>query len=364
MQGLGVGPAGAAGPVSAGLTITPTDLNFILKQIQIAEAHATYEGATPGTVRPPNSVLSTTGSDGSANAPHVVNFTLPHGLRTVDGRGNNLTVLTDADQQRVPTSPALAKDLGAADRKFPRMVPLADITWKDTEAGCGWCGHHLRDPGDGLCRTPPRGSSATSSPTSRTATRQRWRRPGSIAAPTCPSTYVQLHPQPGAQQRPGCAVELDVHAVRPVLRPRPGPRRQVRHRGCRRPAALQMIRCTSAGEPDQLHHRQPDDPRSGARRHQHHDAVDRPEPDLRLARPRSRCSCVSTSLDGAGKPQSNGRLLDGVGGNIGNLGRGQGAGRQRSWASSWWTRTSQLSRCCSPTSTAGSCVGPTASRRW
>ena len=57
-------------------------------------------------------MLSTTGSDGSANAPHVVNFTLPHGLRTVDGRGNNLTVLTDADQQRVPTSPALAKDLG------------------------------------------------------------------------------------------------------------------------------------------------------------------------------------------------------------------------------------------------------------
>ena len=137
LQGLGVGPATAAGPVSAGLTITPTDLNFILKQIQIAEAHATYEGATPGTVRPPNSVLSTTGSDGSTNAPHVVNFTLPHGLRTVDGRGNNLTVLTDADQQRVPTSPALAKDLGAADRKFPRMVPLADITWKDTEAGVG-----------------------------------------------------------------------------------------------------------------------------------------------------------------------------------------------------------------------------------
>ena len=123
--------------MSAGLTITPTDLNFILQQIQISEAHATYEGATPGTVRPPNSVLSSTGSDGSAGAPRVVNFTLPHGLRTVDGRGNNLTALTDADQQRVPTSPALAKDLGAADRKFPRMVPLADITWKDTEAGVG-----------------------------------------------------------------------------------------------------------------------------------------------------------------------------------------------------------------------------------
>ena len=123
------------GPVSAGLTITPADLSFILKQIQISEAHATMEGATPGTVRPPNSVLSTTGSDGSANAPHVVNFTLPHGLRTVDGRGNNLTVLSDADQQRVPTSPALPRTSGAADRVFPRMVPLADVTWKDTEAG-------------------------------------------------------------------------------------------------------------------------------------------------------------------------------------------------------------------------------------
>ena len=319
MQGLGVGPATAAGPVSAGLTITPTDLNFILKQIQIAEAHATYEGATPGTVRPPNSVLSTTGSDGSANAPHVVNFTLPHGLRTVDGRGNNLTVLTDADQQRVPTSPALAKDLGAADRVFPRMVPLADITWKDTEDGRRWCRHDLRDAGEDCAGLHARGSSATSSPTSRTATLQPWRqrashparprpapRPRRTSSPTrCPTTSWPRRPARCSR----CSASSSTMAW--TSSASPAPRRSSSR-------CSPMIRCTT-----QLRAHPTSSSPTGR------SSIRRSTPSTRRRRgstrtrptprpPPSRCSCVSTSLDGAGKPQSNGRLLDGVGGNIGN----------------------------------------------
>ena len=288
MQGLGVGPAGAAGPVSAGLTITPTDLNFILKQIQIAEAHATYEGATPGTVRPPNSVLSTTGSDGSANAPHVVNFTLPHGLRTVDGRGNNLTVLTDADQQRVPTSPALAKDLGAADRKFPRMVPLANITWKDdrgrASAGPRGAAHRHTDQWQDRCRTQPRASSATSSPTSRTATPQRSRQQGRAWPPPAPQATSNFIPN----QVPNNVLAAPTSSMFTLfgqffdhgldLVGKSGTEAVVVPLAGRRSAA------TSPGSPTNfiIANRTILDPALDA--HQHHDAVDRPEPDLRLDR--------------------------------------------------------------------------------
>ena len=124
-----------------------------------------------------------------------------------------------------------------------------------------------------------------------------------------------------------------------------------------------MIRCTCPGSPDQLHHRQPDDPRSGSL-----DAINTTTPWIDQnqtygsTRP-SRSSCVSTSRMGPASPSPTGRLLDGVGGNIAN------------WAEIKAQAATILgiqlvdtdvtaSRCCSPTSTATSCVGPTGSRRW
>ena len=115
-------PANAAG-VGAGLSITTDDLAFILEQIQIAEAHATKPGAGAGQIVAPTSVLN------CGVSPCLSDPTLPHGLRQVSGRGNNLLV---NDVPTTPMQPAVAGDLGAADRPFPRFGPA---NWRATEAG-------------------------------------------------------------------------------------------------------------------------------------------------------------------------------------------------------------------------------------
>jgi Ca2+-binding RTX toxin-like protein len=83
------------------LGLTQADLVYILKQIRIAEAHPDGTGllcTDPGFPANPN--LCPT---------EVTDPTLPYGLRTVDGRFNNL----------VPGQTAF----GAADRVFPRLAP-------------------------------------------------------------------------------------------------------------------------------------------------------------------------------------------------------------------------------------------------
>jgi Animal haem peroxidase/FlgD Ig-like domain/RTX calcium-binding nonapeptide repeat (4 copies) len=85
-----IGGSAVAASDAQAVTLIKSDLDFIMKQIQIAEAHANG-GALLG--------------DG---ANQVGNPLLPYGLRTVDGSYNNL----QPGQQ----------GLGAADRAFPRLL--------------------------------------------------------------------------------------------------------------------------------------------------------------------------------------------------------------------------------------------------
>jgi Ca2+-binding RTX toxin-like protein len=92
-------PASAA--TSSELVISSSDLAFILRQIQIAEAHSSKEGAGLGQVVPATSVLGTGPND-------VPTTATPWGLRQVDGRNNNLG--------------GGRADAGAADTLFTRLT--------------------------------------------------------------------------------------------------------------------------------------------------------------------------------------------------------------------------------------------------
>jgi len=95
--------AEALAPVGAGFNLNASDLRFIRQQIRIAEAHAAG-GTLLGT--------------GPNQVPHP---TLPYGLRTVDGRLNNL-------------QPGQS-EFGAADRLFPRVLPP---DFRPAEAGTSY----------------------------------------------------------------------------------------------------------------------------------------------------------------------------------------------------------------------------------
>ena len=74
-----------------GINLVRSDLNFILKQIKIAEAHVA----------------------GAPLTDLIPNIRLAYGLRSVDGSENNLLNLGGTDQT----------EFGAADTTFPRLVP-------------------------------------------------------------------------------------------------------------------------------------------------------------------------------------------------------------------------------------------------
>lgn len=325
LPGFGVSPAAAAGPVSAGLTITAADLEFILKQIQISEAHATTEGGTPGTVSPPNSVLSATGSNGSANAPRLVHPTLPYGLRTVDGRGNNLTVLSDADQKRVPSSPALARDLGAADRPFPKMVPFANITWKDTEPGTVPLGPGMTYVNGGAAATyrAQGGSVQDSTPRviSNLVSDQSDCNPaalqaaGRVVEPTCPSTTSNVI----SNQVPNNPLAAPFNSMFTLF-------------GQFFDHGLDLV--GKSGTEAVVVPLQPDDPLfvPGSRTNfiiasrtivnADRNAINTTTPWVDQNQTYASTASKQVflreyTLDGAGKPNSNGRMLDGPGGNIG-----------------------------------------------
>jgi len=82
------GPDITAG--GAGVHLVRSDLDFILKQIKIAEAHA----------------------DGTPLEDLIPNIRLAYGLRTVDGTYNNLLDLSDVNQS----------EFGSADTTFPRLL--------------------------------------------------------------------------------------------------------------------------------------------------------------------------------------------------------------------------------------------------
>jgi Ca2+-binding RTX toxin-like protein len=103
-------PAVYAAPTGQGFTLNAGDMRFILKQIKIAENHATKENAQGQDV--PGQPLVGPGAN------QIANPLLPYGLRTVDGTENNLI--------------AGQEDYGSASRKFPR---LAEPQWRATPDG-------------------------------------------------------------------------------------------------------------------------------------------------------------------------------------------------------------------------------------
>ncbi|MCW2804509.1 MAG: heme peroxidase [Propionibacteriaceae bacterium] len=114
---LGVGllpaalaPSAQAAPVGQGLTLNAGDLRFILKQIKIAENHATKEDSE-GKPVPGQPLLG-------PGPYQIANPLLPYGLRTVDGSDNNLV--------------AGQRTFGTSSLPFPR---LAAPQWRTTAGG-------------------------------------------------------------------------------------------------------------------------------------------------------------------------------------------------------------------------------------
>jgi Ca2+-binding RTX toxin-like protein len=96
----------APAPTGQGFTVTPGDLHFILKQIQIAEHHA--------ATQTPDNLCGTLVGPGPNQIPDRLTS---YGLRTVDGSCNNLFETPIADD---PSSTRV--HFGAADQAFPRLT--------------------------------------------------------------------------------------------------------------------------------------------------------------------------------------------------------------------------------------------------
>src|SRR3954454_25053056 len=94
----------ALGTVGSGFTVTAGDLNFILKQIKIAERHTT----TLSPSNPCGTLLATPG-DGIPDSEQVPDVITSYGLRTVDGSCNNLKNLS-------------TYNYAAANQTFPRLT--------------------------------------------------------------------------------------------------------------------------------------------------------------------------------------------------------------------------------------------------
>ena len=112
--------AAAPAPVGNDFVVTPGDLAFILKQIKIAERHATTLTAS----NPCGTLLAQPG-DSIPDGEQVPDVITSYGLRTVDGSCNNLKAATGvqapAALRAVPrhTNPSF---FGAANQVFPRLI--------------------------------------------------------------------------------------------------------------------------------------------------------------------------------------------------------------------------------------------------
>ena len=100
------GARAAAAPPGAGFVVTPGDLKFILKQINISEFHSAH-------LDPNNPCAALVGPGANQIPDRLTAF----GLRTVDGSCNNLFPTS------IPSDPSPNRfGFGAADEVFPRMT--------------------------------------------------------------------------------------------------------------------------------------------------------------------------------------------------------------------------------------------------
>ena len=234
----------AQAPTGSGFTVTPGDLAFILKQIKIAEHHSRRCSTIP-TRRTRAATLVGPGPD------QIPDRLTPYGLRTVDGSCNNLvpgprdtsrrrTSCSRADRQPGlpgrrgrpagffgPGSPAIpsllrAEEAATSFDSQPRVISNLIVDQTSTNpAAIAAAGYPVRTQGNpGLvpCTTDP-------DPT-RSAGRGRPRGLHAVA-------QDPLHPERHDRRRPLAAVQLGVHLLRAVLRPRRRPDRQERRHGLR-----------------------------------------------------------------------------------------------------------------------------------
>ncbi|MEA2243784.1 MAG: hypothetical protein QOD24_3340, partial [Solirubrobacteraceae bacterium] len=102
--------AQAQAPAGQGFVLNASDLKHILKQIKIAEHHATTESGPGAPLVGPGEF-------------QIANPLLPYGLRTVDGSENNLQPGQDT--------------FGAADQTFPRLAEPQFRPAEDSNFGLG-----------------------------------------------------------------------------------------------------------------------------------------------------------------------------------------------------------------------------------
>ena len=313
MAGL-VAPPAVAAPVGEGFTVTASDLSYILKQIKVAEAHV----ANTTTATGPCGALLGTGANQLASP------LLSFGLRTVDGSCNNLVPGQETHGAADVVFPRLATPVFSAAESNPPSVRAAEplvVRGQDT----GQHGVRQPTPGDQqLDRRPDlhqpgshRGSRVPRTHSGQYRCGAVHDRPGPARRPTrracTPGLHSvardAVHPQRDHRRGPVAALQLVVHAVRSVLRPRARPeykgggtvfvplqrRRPADRRRLRRgdaddlpPTAFMVLtRAANQPGPDGVVGDDPAPPSTRARttyrstRTRH--TVGRPEPDLHLA---------------------------------------------------------------------------------
>ena len=128
LAGLPGTQAAHAAPEGPGFALTVPDLQFILQQIKIAEAHATREGNNLGQVVAPTSLIGNGAND-------IPDPRLPWGLRQVDGRNNNLVSGRSVWSGRQYSATSGNSAWGASDQPFLRLTPAF---WRDADEPDPW----------------------------------------------------------------------------------------------------------------------------------------------------------------------------------------------------------------------------------
>ena len=209
---LATAPADAA-PVGQGFNLNPSDLRFILKQIKIAEAPRRH---------------------------------LRHADEPLRHAARDRPEPDPQRRRRARSSP------GACE---PSTAPATTCSPGRTKFGAadqpsrGWAGTNLATPSrrpptartrarDDTSYTQKNGTVLDSQPRliSNLIVDQTATNPAAVAAAArrrCDAVGHPLHPEHGARRRPVRALQLVVHPLRPVLRPRPRPDQQGRRHGLR-----------------------------------------------------------------------------------------------------------------------------------